>query len=110
MHELALVEEILGIVTDASGGRPVRRVVLEVGKLSAVLPDAVRFCFDLVTADTVAEGARLDIVETPGLGRCRACGGDVQLDGPLGRCAGCGGIDLDWITGEELRITSVEVA
>lgn len=109
MHEMALVCEVLDIVTEASGGAPVRRVVLEIGRLSAVMPDAVRFCFELAAEETVAEGARLEIVETPGLARCRGCGAEVALDGPLGRCA-CGGIDLDWLAGQEFRIREVEVA
>jgi hydrogenase nickel incorporation protein HypA/HybF len=109
MHELALVQEILDTVTAVSGGARVSRIVLEIGKLSAVLPDAVRFCFDLAAEDTVAEGARLEILETPGLAQCRRCGADVVLDRPVGRCA-CGSIELDWIAGEELRISEVEVA
>lgn len=109
MHELALVEDVLAIVTEASGGAPVRRVVLEIGKLSAVLPDAVRFCFDLAREDTVAEGASLEIVETPGRGRCRACRAEVVMDRPIGRCS-CGGMDLEWLSGEELRISAVELA
>ena len=73
MHELALAQEIVDVVGERSGGAPVTRVVLEVGKLAAVSADALRFCFDLAAEDTVARGARLEIVETPGLARCRAC-------------------------------------
>ena len=51
---------------------PVRRVRLEIGRLSGVVPDAVRFCFDLVAAGTTLEGAVLEIDE-PG-GRVRAGG------------------------------------
>jgi hydrogenase nickel incorporation protein HypA/HybF len=109
VHELALAQEIVDIATEASRGAKVSRVVLEIGKLSAVLPDAVRFCFELAAEDTIAAGARLEIIETPGLGRCRGCGMDVALEGPLGRCP-CGGTDLEWLAGEELRIKEVEVA
>ena len=80
MHELALAQEILDVVAARSGGARVTRVVLEVGKLAAVLPDALRFCFDLAAEDTVARGASLEIVETPGRARCRGCGADVALD------------------------------
>ena len=108
MHELALVQEMLDVIADAAGGARVRRVVLEIGKLSAVMPDAVRFCFDLAAEQTVAEGALLEIVETPGQARCRPCGAAVVLDGPIGRCA-CGSIELDWLDGMDLRIREVEV-
>jgi hydrogenase nickel incorporation protein HypA/HybF len=108
MHELAIAQEILAIAAERTGGVQVSRIVVEIGRLCAVVPDALRFCFDLATEGTVAEGARLEIVETPGLARCRACGADVVLERPFGRCA-CGGTDLEWLAGEELRIREVEI-
>jgi len=108
MHELAIAEEIVAIVADRTRGARVRRIVIEVGQLCAVVPDAMRFCFDLATEGTVAEGARLDIVEVPGRARCRVCGADVVLERPFGRCD-CGSTDLEWLAGEELRIRDVEL-
>jgi hydrogenase nickel incorporation protein HypA/HybF len=108
MHELAITQEIVGILRERAGHRRVRRVVLEIGKLSAVMPEAVRFCFDLCTEGTPAEGAELEILEPGGLGRCRDCGGDVPLDRPFGRCP-CGSTDLDWISGDGLRVLEMEI-
>ena len=108
MHELGIVQEILAIVSEHGKGAKVTRVVLEIGKLSAVLPDAVRFCFDLCSEDTVAEGAQLEIIETPGRARCRDCAAELTLERPFGRC-GCGCSDLEWLAGEELRIKDMEV-
>src|SRR3954468_2673820 len=109
MHELGIAQEIVAIVSGSARGARVTRVVLEIGKLAAVLPDAVRFCFDLCGEGTVVAGADLVIIETPGLARCRACGGDVLLDRPFGRCE-CGSSDLQWLSGEELKIKEFEVA
>jgi hydrogenase nickel incorporation protein HypA/HybF len=108
MHELGITQEIIEIAAEHSKGARVTRVVLEIGKLSAVLPDAVRFCFDLCSQGTVVEGATLDIIETPGQARCRDCGALVELEKPFGICA-CGGSDLEWLTGEELKIKEMEV-
>jgi hydrogenase nickel incorporation protein HypA/HybF len=108
MHELGLAQEIVAIVSDRAVGARVRRVVLEVGKLAMVLPDALRFCFDLCAEQTDLAGATLEIIETPGRARCRACGGEVALDRPLGRCE-CGSTDLEWLSGEELKIKEFEV-
>ena len=108
MHELAITQEVVAMVVDRMGDARISRVVLEIGKLSAVLPDAVRFCFDACTPGTTLEGATLDIVETPGVGRCRACDGRVMLERPYGRCT-CGSSDLEWLSGDELRIKQVEV-
>jgi hydrogenase nickel incorporation protein HypA/HybF len=108
MHELGITQEVVAIATRHAGGARIRRIVLEIGKLSAVLPDAVRFCFELCAQDTLAEGAELEIIETPGLARCRACAAEVALEQPFGRCA-CGGTDLEWLSGEELRVRELEL-
>jgi hydrogenase nickel incorporation protein HypA/HybF len=108
MHELGITQEIIDIVTQQSRGAKVTRVVLHIGKLSAVLPDAVRFCFDLCSEGTVAEGAHLEIIETAGRARCRQCAAEVELLMPFGRCR-CGSSDLDWLSGEELKIQEMEV-
>ena len=71
MHELGIMMEVLDVVAQKSAGARVRRIRLEVGRLSAVLPDALRFCFDAAAAGTVAEGANLEIIEVPGRARCR---------------------------------------
>ncbi len=108
MHELGITQEIVARAQARAEGRRVRRVVVEIGRLSAVLPDAVRFCFDLCAESTIVEGAELRIVETPGTARCRACGHIFEVERPFGRCQS-GETDLEWLTGEELRITEIEV-
>jgi hydrogenase nickel incorporation protein HypA/HybF len=108
MHELGIAQEIIAAVGEASGGARVARVVVEVGRLQAVVPDALRFCFDLACEGTVLEGAALDIVEVPGRARCRACGSESAFDQPWGLC-GCGSGDLEWLSGSELVIKAMEV-
>lgn len=109
MHELGITQEIVAIVCEHARGAKVVRVVLEIGKLSAVLPDAVRFCFELCAEGTPAEGAQLDIIEPPGRARCRACTAEVTLERPFGQCA-CGSTDLEWLSGDELKVRELEVA
>lgn len=108
MHEFGVANEVIEICAAASGGARITRVVLEIGKLSAVLPDAVRFCFDAATEGTVAEGAELEIIEVPGLVRCEACGREMTRDRPLGHCA-CGGTSFESLAGDGLRIKAMEV-
>ena len=108
MHELGITQEIVALAEGRANGQRVRRVIVEIGKLTAVLPDAVQFCFDLCTEGTLIEGATLQIIETPGSARCRECAKIIELDRPFGRCE-CGCTDLEWLTGEELRVTGIEV-
>ncbi len=109
MHELGVTQEILAIVEARAKGRRVTRVSIEIGKLCAILPDAVRFCFEICREGTVAEAATLEIREVPGRARCRGCAEELLLEVPFGRCR-CGGSDLEWLSGEELKIKEMEVA
>ena len=108
MHELSLVTEIVRIASESAGEARIRRIVLEVGKLAAVQPDALRFCFQLAAEHTPAEGAVLEIIDVPGRATCRGCGRAVLLETPWDRCA-CGASGLEWTSGEELRIKQMEV-
>jgi hydrogenase nickel incorporation protein HypA/HybF len=109
VHELGLVAEIVELLVARSEGARVTKVVLEIGKLTAVLPDAVRFCWDVVAEGTVVSGATLEIIEKPGVGRCLQCSGRVEMARPFGRCD-CGSSELDWIEGHELRVKEMEMA
>jgi hydrogenase nickel incorporation protein HypA/HybF len=109
MHELGITQNIVAIVSEHARGAPVKRVTLEIGKLSAIMPDAVRFCFDICCQGTVLEGATLEILEIPGLGKCRHCGTEVSLDQPFGICPACNSIELNILQGEELNIKEMEV-
>ena len=108
MHELGITQEIIDIAVARAEGAKVRRLVIEIGKLSAVLPDAVRFCFEVCREGTLLAEAELEILEPAGLARCRQCQADVVLERPFGRCT-CGNSDLDWLSGDQLCIKEMEV-
>ncbi|MBC1224020.1 hydrogenase maturation nickel metallochaperone HypA [Nostoc sp. UCD121] len=108
MHEFGITQNIVAIVTENAKGAKVQRVLLQIGKLSAIMPDAIRFCFDICTQGTVLEGATLEILEIPGLAKCRQCGAEISVDKPYGIC-NCGSVQLDLITGEELKIKEIEI-
>lgn len=106
MHELSLVESVLQIIEQSAHSqnfRRVRSVTLEIGQLAVVEPDALRFCFDSVTRDTLADGARLEIIETPGVGCCAACGKTVAMFEPYGLCPDCGNPRLQIVAGDKMR-------
>ncbi len=109
MHELAITQSVVETVTVRTGSAPVAGVRLRVGRLSGVVPDAMRFCFDLVTAGTPLEGAVLDIEQPEGRGRCRACGDEFVLPDLILLC-GCGSADVEVLAGRELAVASVEMA
>ncbi len=108
MHELGIAQEIIAIVAEHAGEARVTRVVLEIGRHALILPDSIRFCFDLCSEGTVAQGARLEIREVPGRALCRDCGEEVALEEPFGLCD-CGSADLQWLSGDEIKVKEMEI-
>jgi hydrogenase nickel incorporation protein HypA/HybF len=108
MHELSITRNIVAIVSDAANGRRVRRVTLEIGKLSGVVPDAVAFCFDVATQGTALEGAALDINEIEGRARCLDCGAEFPTATLFDACA-CGSRRVARLAGEELNVKSMDL-
>ncbi|CAE6784182.1 MULTISPECIES: hydrogenase maturation nickel metallochaperone HypA [Nitrospira] len=109
MHELSITRNIVAIVNERARGAKVTQVTLEIGQLSPVIPDAIRFCFDVVAKGTLLEGAQLEVIEVPGHGQCRDCGRDVELRHLVARCS-CGSSNLVRLSGEELNIKQMVTA
>lgn len=114
MHEMSLAEGVLGVVEDAlrgeRGGVQVRSVRLEIGQLAAVEIDALRFSFDVVKCGSVAEAARLDVIELPGQAWCMQCAETVALAQRGDGCPRCGSHQLQVTGGDELRVKDIELA
>jgi len=109
VHELSITRNVVAIVCERAEGQRVTRVRLEIGRLSAVVPDAIRFCFEICAQGTPLEGAELEILEIAGRGWCAVCGTETALAVPAGRCSACGAAGLRVIAGEELKIKEMEV-
>lgn len=108
MHELAITQSVVDMVVDRTAGRRIASVQLQVGKLSGVVADAMRFCFDLATVGTPLEGANLKIDETAGRALCRSCGDEFAVADLILLCS-CGSADVRVVAGHELLVTSVEM-
>ncbi|ABI57361.1 hydrogenase maturation nickel metallochaperone HypA [Alkalilimnicola ehrlichii MLHE-1] len=112
MHEMSLCEGILQILEEEARRQMfsrVRTVRLEVGELAGVELDAMYFGFDVVCRDTLADGARLEIVQRPGQAFCLGCGERVAVRRRFDACPDCGSYQLQVIGGDELRIKDLEV-
>ena len=113
MHEMALAEGMLEIVEDAArrnAAERVRTVWLELGALSHVEPQALRFCFDAVTRGGVADGATLEIVTLPGRAWCMPCAVQVPLARLGEPCPRCGSHQLEVVAGEDMRVKEIAIA
>lgn len=109
MHELSIAQSVVDAVSERLPGQTVRRIRLEIGPLSGVVADSVRFCFDLAADGTGLHGAALEIDEPPGRASCRRCHLEFDVDDLLALCP-CGSAELDVLAGGQLTIKEVEVA
>ena len=112
MHEMSLCEGIVQILEEQAvtqGYHRVKTVWQEVGNLSGAEPESLRFGFDVITKGTLAEDARLVIIEMPARAWCHTCEAQVSLRHRLDGCPDCGGYQLQVTGGDELRIKELEV-
>ncbi|HBD08787.1 MAG TPA: hydrogenase maturation nickel metallochaperone HypA [Syntrophobacteraceae bacterium] len=111
MHELAIAQNVLDVVLEEGrrhGLAQVTVIRLQVGALAAVVPDALTFCFEMISQQTMAAGARLDIETIPVVVRCPKCHEAFTIDDHMFVCPECGEPAIDLISGRELLVASIE--
>ncbi|MBW1601927.1 hydrogenase maturation nickel metallochaperone HypA [Streptomyces sp. JJ66] len=111
MHELSIATAVVESAEAAArrhGATCVGSVRLRVGELSGVVPDALRFSFELAAAGTALEGAALEIEDVPARARCATCPGDFPVGSPPDlRCPRCEGSAAELVSGRELELAAV---
>lgn len=112
MHEMSVAEGILQIVEEAAvqqGCARVTQIRLEIGALSGVEIDALRFCLEVVLRDGIAAGAAIGLECLPGRGRCLECGETVAIEARFDACPRCGSYRVQVTGGTEMRVRDVLV-
>jgi hydrogenase nickel incorporation protein HypA/HybF len=112
MHEMSLCESVLQILEHQAAAQQYHRVKtvwLEIGALSGIEIDALRFSFEVVVQGSLAEGAQLVILEVPGQAWCLPCGRNVLVLQLYDQCPYCGSHQLQINEGDQMRIKELEV-
>lgn len=112
MHEMSLCQELARLIAEraaADGFSRVRRVVLDIGALSHVMPEAMAFGFDVATRGGPAEGALLEIRRPPGTAWCTDCAASRAIAARGDACPACGGHKVLVTGGDDLRLKELEV-
>lgn len=110
MHEMSIVLSIIDAVAAKAGqekAQKVNGIELEVGKVSGVQPEALKFCFSVAAKNTIVEGADLAIHETEPVVECEECGRRFPVNGFYAECESCGSLKTSIISGRELLIKSI---
>jgi len=113
MHELSLLENVREILEDHALSQhfnKVNKVTLEIGKLSCIEPEALRFGFNVVMQGSLAEQAELLITELPGLGECRQCQKQTVMATLHDPCNYCGCSFVTVTQGLEMKIKDLIVS
>jgi hydrogenase nickel incorporation protein HypA/HybF len=113
MHEMGIAMQVVEIaaasIPEHLKGCRVQGVHLKIGRLSSVVPDSLRFCFDIVSKDSAIAGAVLHIEEIPVEARCKSCDHHWTIDGPAFSCPRCNSGTIVLISGQELDVSSIEI-
>jgi hydrogenase nickel incorporation protein HypA/HybF len=113
MHEVSLMEQAVHVALAAaksSGGERILGLRLRVGVMSGVVPEAMRFAFDVVCRNTIADGARLEIEAVPATCWCVACQKEFPYAEFLSECPHCHNVSGELCHGRELEIAAVEIS
>lgn len=112
MHELPFVESILKITLEHAERAQAQRVLaldIVVGQMASIVDDSVQFYWDMLSQDTLAEGAELRFKRIPAVYHCWDCGHEYQLDGEHLACPQCGSARVQLVQGDEFRLESIDI-
>ena len=112
MHEMSIAHSLIEIIKEEMekhDAKVLRSVRLNIGQMSGVVPDSLSFCFEVITAGTEWEGARLVMDLVPLEGFCRACEDAFQIENYAFSCPACGSKEIEVLGGQDLSIVDMEV-
>ncbi len=112
MHEMSIAEGILGIALDyaeRNQARKVQEIGLLLGEMSGVEMESLEFSFRMISAGTIAEGARLSVRKIPLMGKCSKCGKEFHVEHYNFWCPECREGVLAVQSGREMQVEYLEV-
>ncbi|MEJ8542767.1 hydrogenase maturation nickel metallochaperone HypA [Methanothermobacter wolfeii] len=118
MHELSMADAIVRTVIDAAEKNDaveVLEVTVEIGQMTLLNPEQIKFMLDVLSEDTILEGARFNIEVVPVEIEC-TCGyeGAVDTDelnhlAPVVSCPSCGGHEFHVRAGRECNVKNIKI-
>ena len=111
MHEMSIAQNVIRAVEAEAQKLEFERVLsvrLRIGRFSAILPDSLSFCFEILAEGTKLQNARLDILTVDPVWKCTECDTPADPEAADGACDACGGA-LKMVGGNDLVIEAFEV-
>jgi hydrogenase nickel incorporation protein HypA/HybF len=112
VHELSLLDRVRELAlaqAQRHGASRITSITLRIGSLAGVDPEALQFAHEVVMADTIAAGSRLQLELVAAQCFCSPCGAPfAALDGVC-VCPRCGTISGELLQGRELELAALEL-
>jgi hydrogenase nickel incorporation protein HypA/HybF len=86
-----------------------RKIIIEVGKLSCIEPEALKLCFESAKINTIAQDAKLKIKLIDGSAQCRSCEHIFTLSNHAQSCPKCGAFGPIILSGNTMIVKELEV-
>ncbi len=112
MHELPITQSIVEIAVrhgEHANAIRVTDIYLVIGQLSSVIDDSVLFYWDIISNNTICEGARVHFRRIPAELLCLDCNHSFTIPDGLTPCTKCGSTLVKIIAGKEFRLDSIEI-
>jgi len=109
---MSIAQSLIDILREemlTHNAKTLRSVRLNIGQMSAIVPDALSFCFQIITGGTELEGARLIMDIIPLMGYCNECEKEFEIKDYAFLCPSCGSTKINTIGGQDLSIVEIEV-
>lgn len=112
MHELSIAKEIINTLNGLKKeyeNKNIIKVVVQIGEMSAILPDSLEYNFNIVKEDTTFSNAKLELEIVPLKFKCNKCNEIFGFSENEFCCPKCNIIDYQITQGAELQIKEIEV-
>ena len=112
MHEMSIAMNIVQIAcreAESNGATGISKIELEIGSLSGVMVDSLRFCFGSACEGTPAQGAELAINEVQAEAQCLQCQHTFPIDAFMAICPECEAYEINVLKGRELQLKALSV-
>ncbi|PLX04234.1 MAG: hydrogenase maturation nickel metallochaperone HypA [Marinilabiliales bacterium] len=112
MHELSIATNVVEIVEEEAKAKQAQKVTkleLEVGALSGVVMDALKFAMEEAVKNTIMQNASIHYHVIDGIAKCENCSEQFDTEEYFSPCLKCGHPYTDIIQGKELKIKSINI-
>ena len=112
MHELSVTESLLEISlrhASAAGAHKVTDLYIVIGQMASIVDESVQFYWDIIAANTLAEGAQLHFERIPTKMACQVCQTEFSPGDMTFECPNCGSVQIRILSGEEFYLKAINV-